>query len=74
MNDEPIGSNNNFDLSNQNQNLFQDCMICPPIKFKVFLNNISNVYILVLFHGSKAKEKTQTKQLKREEGKEGGEK
>lgn len=74
MNDEPIGSNNNFDFSNQNQSLFQDYMICPPIKFKVFLNNISNVCILGLFHESKAKEKTQTKQLKREEGKEGGEK
>lgn len=47
-------------------------MICPPIKFKVFLNSISNVYILGLFHGSKAKKKTQTKQLKREERKEGG--
>lgn len=47
-------------------------MVCPPIEFKKFLNNICNVYILGLFHGSKAKEKTQTKQLKREEGKEGG--
>lgn len=72
MNGEPISSNNNLDLSNENQSLVQDDMVCPPIEFKIFLNNICNAYILGLFHGSKAKAKT--KQYEREGGKEGGRK
>ena len=71
MNGEPICSNNNFDLSNQNQSLVQDDMVCPPIKFKIFLNNICSVYIRGLFHGSKAKEKAKTKEYEREGEKEG---
>lgn len=48
-------------------------MICPPIKFKVFLNNISNVYIPRLFHGSKAKKKHKLNSCKGRKGRKEGE-